>query len=203
MRWYAHRVKLRRIAMSMLAVLALAGAVGCGGTRYNYGAEPDPRTSEYRIGPLDQLSVVVWRNRELSGEVTVRPDGIITLPLVGDMKAAGRTPSDLQKEVVERLKSFVKDEELVVSVNVTNVNSYYFTVSGNVEHGGIFNSRNYITVMEALAMAGGPNRFAGNTVYVLRSAPTHRIPIDYSRLASGERPEQNIVILRGDVVYVP
>ena len=175
-----------------------SGVMGCGGTAYDYRREPDPRTMEYRIGPLDQLSVVVWRNREMSGDVTVRPDGVITLPLIGDLRAANRTPSELQKEIAQRLASFLREEELVVSVNVTNVNSYYFTVSGNVEHGGVFTSRNYVTAMEALAMAGGPNRFASSSFWVLRGPPARRIPIDYGRVASGQSPEANIVVLRGE-----
>ncbi len=159
--------------------------------------------TEYVIGPLDQLSVVVWRNKDMSDAVTVRPDGVITLPLIGDVKAAGRTPSDLQKEIAQRLAGFVREEELVVSVNVVAVNSYYFTVSGNVERGGLFTSKNYVTTVEAVAMAGGPNRFAGSMVYVLRGQPPRRIPIEWYRVTSGERPEANIVLLRGDVVYVP
>lgn len=194
---------IRRFPSSILTALALCGALGCGSPHYNYAREPDPRASEYRIGPLDQLSVVVWRNRDMSAEVTVRPDGIITLPLVGDVKAAGRTPSDLQKEIAKRLSSFLREEELIVHVNVAVVNSYYFTVSGNVEHAGVFNSRNYVTAVEAVAMAGGLNRFASNSIYVLRGPPARRIPIDFAHATSGAHPEENLVLHRGDVVVVP
>ena len=178
--------------------------VGCSSVPYyDYKAEPDPRKSEFVIGPLDQLSVVVWKNREMSADVTVRPDGIITLPLIGDVKAAGRTPSELQKEIAKRYGDFVRDEEMVLSVGVIAVNSYQFTVMGSVEHGGLMTSRSYLTVMEALAMAGGPNRFAGSSLYIVRGNPARRIPVDIKRASSGEHPDENLVVLRGDLIVVP
>jgi polysaccharide export outer membrane protein len=177
---------------------------GCSSVpHYDYKVEPDPRKSEFVVGPLDQLSVVVWKNRELSADVTVRPDGIITLPLIGDVKAAGRTPSELQKEIAKRYSDFVRDEEMVLSVGVVAVNSYQFTVIGSVEHGGLLSSRSYLTVIEALAMAGGPNRFAGNSLYIVRGNPARRIPVDIKRASSGEHPEENLVVLRGDLIVVP
>lgn len=194
---------LEACARWTLTTLALIVVIGCSTTNYDYRREPDPRGAEYRIGPLDQLSVVVWRNREMSADVTVRPDGIITLPLIGDVRAEGRTPSDLQREISQRLTNYLREEELVVSVSVSAMNSYYFTVSGKVERAGLFSPRNYVTAVEAVAMAGGLNRFAGSSIYVLRGPPPRRIPIDFSRATSGEHPEENIVLHRGDVVVVP
>lgn len=190
---------LRRLAI-ILFVLAL----GCGSSpTYEYAREPDPRASEYLIGPLDTLSIVVWKNQELSSEVAVRPDGIITLPLIGAVKAAGRTPSDLQRELAKRYTDYVRAEELVVSVGVTAVNSYSFTVSGNVEHPGVYSSRAYVTAVDAIAMAGGTNRFASDEIYVIRGTPARRIPIDLRRATSGAHPQENLVIIRGDLVVVP
>lgn len=197
----------RRVALVASVILTLgcgALTVGCGGSHYyDYKREPDPRTSEYLIGPLDQLGIVVWKNQELSAEVTVRPDGIITLPLIGAVKAAGRTPSDLQRELAKRYADYVRAEEVVVAVGVTAVNSYSFTVSGNVEHSGVYTSRAYVTAMDALAMAGGPNRFASDEIYVVRGTPARRIPIDIKRASSGAHPEENLVIIRGDLLVVP
>jgi polysaccharide biosynthesis/export protein len=170
---------------------------------YNYRSEPDPRGSEYQIGPLDQLSVVVWKNKELSADVTVRPDGVVTLPLIGDVKAGGRTPAAVQSEVKKRLGDYIRDEELVVSVGVSAVNSYSFTVSGNVEHTGFYSAKTYVTALEAIAMAGGPNRFAGDSMFIIRGSPSRRIPIDLRTAVSGEHPEENLVVLRGDVIVVP
>lgn len=191
----------------VLALVLLAGASGLAGCAsvppYDYRLEPDPRTFEFQVGPLDQLSVVVWKNPDLSAEVTVRPDGVITLPLIGDVKAAGRTPTDIQKEVAKRLGDFIRGEDIVVSVGVASVNSYQFTVMGSVERAGLYSSKAYVTVVEAVALAGGPNRFAGNSVYVLRGAPARRIPVDLRRATSSEHADENLVVLRGDVIVVP
>ena len=192
----------------MVAAVTLGGLVfvtgGCRSTPfYDYKSEPDPRASEFKIGPLDQISVVVWKNRDLSADVVVRPDGIVTLPLIGDLRAAGRTPSDIRAEVTHRLTDFVRNEEVVVSVAVAQVNSYYFTVSGNVEHSGLYTSKTYVSAVEAIAMAGGPNRFAGDSIYIVRGQPARRIPIDLSSATSGEHPEMNLIVIRGDVIVIP
>ena len=79
-----------------VASAPLLAACASAGPRYDYAKEPDPRGQEFQVGPLDQLNVVVWKNRDMSAEVTVRPDGIITLPPIGDVKAADRTPSELR-----------------------------------------------------------------------------------------------------------
>jgi len=94
-----------------------------------------------------------------------------------------------------------------VTVAVTAINSYRFVVSGNVEHPGAFTANHYVTVSEAMALAGGPNRFAdaGGTV-IIRPSPaggTRRIPVDYNGVLSGTRPNENLAILAGDTIYVP
>jgi polysaccharide biosynthesis/export protein len=183
----------------------LVGLVGCrpSAPDYDYRREPDPRGQEFQIGPLDQLAVVVWKNRELSGDVTVRPDGVVTLPLIGDVKAAGKTPTELQKDIAKRLADYMRAEELVVSVGVTSVNSYHFTVMGAVEHAGYYTAKAYVTTVEAVAMAGGPNRFAGNEVVIVRGNPARRIPIDLRRATSSEHANENLVVMRGDVLVIP
>jgi polysaccharide export outer membrane protein len=181
--------------------LALASA--CHSTfTYDYKSEPDPRHSEFRVGPLDALSIVVWNHKELSSDVSVRPDGVITLPLIGDVPAAGRTPSEIEKDIAKRLSEYIKNGE-IVSVAVQQVNSYYFTVAGNVEKAGYYSPKTYVTAVEAVAMAGGPNKYAGDSMYVVRANPPRRIPISLSRATSGASPEQNVVVLRGDVIVVP
>jgi polysaccharide biosynthesis/export protein len=195
---------LRKASRLCLALSTMMLLVGCGGApAYDYRKEPDPRTKEFEIGPLDQLKVVVWKNQELSAEVVVRPDGVVTLPLIGDVKAAGRTPSDIQKEISKRYANYVRIDESVVSVGVAQVNSYYFTISGNIEKAGIYFQKSYVTMLEAIATAGGPNKYAGNSAYIVRGSPTRRIPIDLKRASSGEHPEENVVILRGDLIVVP
>jgi polysaccharide export outer membrane protein len=187
---------------SLALALALAACAAAPPT-YDYRHEPDPRAKEYEIGPLDQLKVVVWKNQELSAEVTVRPDGVVTLPLIGDVKAAGRPPSQLQKEISKRYAEYVRLDETAVSVGVSQVNSYSFTLSGNVEKAGVYAQKAYVTVIEAISLAGGPNKYAGNQAYVVRGQPARRIPIDLKRASSGEHPEENVVVLRGDLIVIP
>ena len=185
-------------------VLASTAIAGCGTTYYDYSKEPDPRKGEFVLGVNDALRINVWKNPELSGDARVRPDGTITIPLVGDIKAAGRTPSSLRSEITKRLQSFVHDEGAIVSMAVTKVNSYRFTVAGQVEHAGILTAKYYVTASEAIAMAGGLNRFANpHKLTLVRndSRGLRRIPIDYERIASGLHPEEDLVILAGDNLY--
>ena len=140
-------------------------------------------------------------------EARVRPDGAITVPLVGDVRAAGRTASQIRDEIQSKLTAFMKSETAKVTVIVAEVSSYYFTVSGNVERPGIYRPTSYVTMIEALAIAGEPNRYADtDSLKILRRDPRgglKRIPINYDLLRKGERMEQNIVILPGDNIVVP
>lgn len=191
--------------LGVLLLSVLLFVVGCASIpSYDYKREPDPRAAEFQIGPLDQLSVVVWKNPDVSAkDVTVRPDGIITLPLIGDVKAAGRTPTELQKDIIKRLSEFIRGEDIVVSVGLVSVNSYHFTVLGSVERAGFYTAKSYVSTVEAVAMAGGPNRFAGNAVYIIRGTPARRIPIDLKRATSSEHADENLIVMRGDLIVVP
>jgi len=133
----------------------------------------------------------------------VRPDGAVTLPLIGTMQAAGKTASALQREIAARYKQYVRSEPDAISVSVSSIKSYQFTVTGNVERTGLYTSRTYLSALEALAMAGGPNRFAGSSFYILRGNPPRRIPIDLNRASTPNHAEQNVTIIRGDVLVVP
>ena len=202
-RTFAASAASAAMLVSLLS-LAVPASSGCASTpTYDYKKEPDPRTSEYQVGPLDQLKVVVWKNQELSADVVVRPDGVVTLPLIGDVKAAGRTPSQIQKEITQRYANFIRVEESVVSVGVSQVNSLSFSISGNVEKAGVYNVKSYVTLLEAIATAGGANKYAGSSAYIVRGTPSRKIPVDLKQAASGEHPEQNLVILRGDLIVVP
>src|SRR5690606_27892921 len=98
----------------LLVLLASTAACAARAGNYPYADEPDPRAGEYVIGASDELDIQVWRNPELSTQIRVRPDGNITLPLVGDLRAAGLTPSRLKKQISDRLSAYLKDEEPVV-----------------------------------------------------------------------------------------
>ncbi|MEJ7732066.1 MAG: polysaccharide biosynthesis/export family protein [Polyangiaceae bacterium] len=202
------------LAVHLLAALLLSvmflGA--CGGPEIiydpaNYRKESNPAKHEYIIGVSDTLQVNVWRNPEVSSAATVRPDGTITLPLLGDVKVEGRTPTEVKNEVTKRLSAYVKDESAVVTVAITGVNSYRFTVAGNCARPGIFTTRYYVTVAEAIAMAGGPTRFADTEqVILVRTDPNGRvrqIPINYDSVRSRDNPEQDLVLVTGDTVFLP
>lgn len=188
-------------------MMALVGsAAGCGSRHgdasalYAEAARNDPRSRPYVIGVSDLIRVIVWKDPNLSADAAVRPDGTITLPLIGEVPAAGQTAAALQQKIAERLATFTKDA--VVTVAVAEINSYRFTVAGNVEHPGMFTSRYYVTLSEAIALAGGPNRYAStDDLVVVRGR--QRIPIDYDAILSGKSPEQDIVVLAGDAVRVP
>jgi polysaccharide export outer membrane protein len=124
---------------------------------------------------------------------------------MGELHVAGLTPAKVQAEVVRSLAGYLKDA--VVTVAVVEVNSYRFTVAGSVERRGMFTPRYYVTVSEAIALAGGPTRYASTSdVVVIRAlggGRTRRIPIDYDKILSGKRAGQDIVILAGDTVLVP
>jgi polysaccharide export outer membrane protein len=184
----------------------LLSTMGCASSSgYDYSKEPDPRKTEFVLGASDVLRVNVWKNPEMSTDARVRPDGTITMPLIGDIRAAGRTPTELMREITAKLTNYVK-EGPVVSVQVAEVNSYRFTVGGNVEHGGIFTAKYYVTVSEAVAMGGGLNKFADPHKLVIVRNDGHgvrRIPIDYERIASGLHPEEDLPLIAGDSLFVP
>src|SRR5690349_15013283 len=119
---------MRAFFVVATSVWFMVMASGCASSRgFEYGKEPDPRSLEYVVGPADQLRINVWRDSELSLELRVRPDGTITLPLVGDIKAAGRTPSQIRDEISTQLTKYVKSETAKVTVAVLAVNSYKFS----------------------------------------------------------------------------
>jgi polysaccharide export outer membrane protein len=193
----------------LLFLVALLVVVGCGSAshKYNYKKEFDPRQHEYVIGSGDSLTINVWQNADLSTGALVRPDGTITMPLVGDIKVAGRTPSQVRDEITKRISQYVKAEAAIVTVAVSAVASYRFTVTGNVANPGSFQSQFYVSVADALAMAGGPTRFADtDNIEVVRQGgdgKMRRIPVSYDDIQTRKRPEANLVLVAGDTVYVP
>jgi polysaccharide export outer membrane protein len=187
----------------------MASVPACGGSAVQTtepAAEPDPRASEYTIGASDELDIQVWKNAGLNTKITVRPDGFITMPLIGDQQAAGLTPSELREEVARRLSAYLRDGDATVTVAVVGVNSYHVTVAGNVATPGRYASAMYLTVSDAIALAGGPTRFADaeDTVVLRRKGgKVRRIPVDYEGIIQGEREGENLVLVPGDVVFVP
>jgi polysaccharide export outer membrane protein len=201
------RLTKRLLHLFLAVCLAVFSACKPPPSNYPYKKEPDPRKAEYVIGVSDQLRITIWGHSDISSTVNVRPDGTVTLPLLGDLRAAGRTPGSLRQAVQTRLVNYVKNPSATVTVSVIQVNSYRFTVAGNAARPGTFSPRRYVTVAEGIAMAGGANRFASaeKTVLIRRGAKgeIRRIPINYPELEKGQNLEQNIVLLRDDTIYIP
>lgn len=177
------------------------GAAGASGTAVPADAAG---LDEYRIGPADVLQVTVWRNDALSREVPVRPDGKISLPLLNDVQAAGLTAVELRNEIARRLKDYVTAPDVTVSVK--EINSLKVNVLGQVQKPGVIEVKRRVSVLEAIALAGGLTPFAAaNRMVVLRKAPDGRlvrIGIRYKDLVEGD-DRQNILLQRDDTVMVP
>lgn len=160
--------------------------------------------SAYLLGPEDVLQISVWRDDSLTREVSVRPDGMISFPLIGEARAEGRTVEALRNEIRERLAPFIPDP--TVSVSLLKVNSYKIYVVGRVNRPGEYLAGHYTTVMQALSLAGGMTPFASeNGINVLRQELDRQqtYHFRYGDVKKGKNLEQNILLQRGDVVVVP
>jgi polysaccharide biosynthesis/export protein len=162
--------------------------------------------ADYRIGVSDVIAVNVWKDADLSGTVPVRPDGKISLPLIGDIEAAGKTTGELHDLVVARLKPYVPDPD--VTVIVEEINSQKYFVIGQVVHPGAFVLTAPTTVVEALAAAGGFVDWAKTTkIMIVRHATgnqTERIPFNYKNwLKKSSKGGSSIQLKNGDVIVVP
>lgn len=165
--------------------------------------------SEFLIGPEDVLVVTVWRNQELSKEVIVRPDGKISLPLIGDIAAAGLTAQDLSKQISDKLAEFMSTP--TVSVQVKEINSYHVFVVGEVAKPGKFVLKSFASVLQGISYAGGFTTFASrNNVHVLRMVKNGQgetrqvmIPVPYQDIVQGRNLEANFILKAGDIIVVP
>lgn len=159
---------------------------------------------EYLIGPEDSLEVLVWRNPDISRVVSVRPDGKISLPLIGDVQAAGVSVVQLNAEIVERLKKFYK-EPPQVSVILQQVNSYSIYILGEVRNPGKYLVKSGTTFLQAVTLAGGFTEFASkNRIMVRRRNNGNQediIPIKYNDIVAGL--QKNVMMYPGDTVLVP
>ena len=158
----------------------------------------------YRLGAEDIMLVSVWKDEQLTREVVVRPDGMFSFPLVGDIQAEDRTVEDIRGDLVKRLTKYIPNPN--VSVAVTKVISYKVYVVGRVNKPGEYLIGHYTDVLQALSLAGGLTPFAAeNDIKVMRRVrkEQYAIPFRYGDLRKGRDLEQNIILQRGDVVMVP
>jgi polysaccharide export outer membrane protein len=193
------------IARILGAALAALLTVGASDTSAQppTAANADP-LDEYRIGPEDTLLVSVWKNDAISKTVPVRPDGMVSLPLVQEVRAAGLTPLELRELLAKKLAEFIPNPE--VSVIVTEVRSFKVSVIGEVTKPARYELKSRTTVLDVLALAGGLNEFAARTrIVILRTdgKVMRRIPFNYNKVIAAGGERDNVYLQPGDVVVVP
>jgi polysaccharide export outer membrane protein len=158
----------------------------------------------YIIGPEDILEISVWKDPELTKQIIVRPDGKISFPLIGEIKAGGQTVKSLEKELKKRLSEYIPDA--MVTVMVIQVNSIKIYVIGKVGRSGEYTIGRSINVMQALSLAGGLSTFAdADSIVILRreKGSQIKIPFNYKEVKKGINLEQNILLQGGDILVVP
>ena len=159
----------------------------------------------YLLGPEDVLKVAVWKDEQLTQEMVVRPDGMITFPMIGEVVAAGRTAEDVRLDVTKRLMKYLPTPN--VTVTVLKVQSYRIYVLGRVLKPGEYQAGHHTDVLQALSMAGGLTPYAAeNDIKIIRRQQGGEelvFPFRYGDARKGKELHQNIVLQRGDVVMVP
>ena len=163
------------------------------------------RPDTYIIGADDVLAINVWKEPEISKTVPVRPDGMISLPLLGEIKARGLTPVQLEDQISDSLKKIMSDPQ--VTVIVSQVNSLTFNIMGQVARPGYFPLTRPMTVLDAIALCGGFRDFAKQKkIYVLRTGPDgkqERLKFNYKQVINGKNMAQNIQLQPHDTLVVP
>lgn len=156
--------------------------------------------SDYLIGPEDVLEITVWKNAELSRVVIVRPDGRISLPLIGDVQASGRSPDELRKAIVKKLQEY--QETVVVSVIVQAVNSYRIFMLGEIRAPGPYTLKRKTSILQVISIAGGFTAFASkNNIILIREG--ERIKVRFDDLVKGGDNDADLVLKPGDTIFVP
>jgi polysaccharide export outer membrane protein len=202
---------LHRVAVFALAVVIMMtfGAAGAVAQQAPPAAKGKPAAvpaglEDYRIGPEDVLSISVWKNEPMSRVLPVRPDGMISLPLLDDVMAAGLTPMELRNVLAQKLAEYVPQPAVTVIVN--DVHSFKVSVIGEVVKPARYELKSRTSVLDVLALAGGFNQFAARTrVVVLRQEGDKRIriPFNYNKVTAGAADEENLYLRPGDIVLVP
>jgi polysaccharide biosynthesis/export protein len=196
------RSKMDGMKMRTSRILIVVALVcGLAGTVWATDRKDLTAPEGYSIGPGDVLDISVWKEDALTKLLTVLPDGKIAFPLIGEVQAADRTVAQLKKEIETKLERFVPDP--VLSVGVHQVNSLLIYVIGRVNQPGRFVLNTNINVLQALAMAGGLNSFAKrDEIKIFRSSQgkDQIFSFDYDEVSAGKNLQQNIALMRGDVV---
>ena len=204
---------MRRITTMWISLaFLLASLPALGGQDSNQSKDPKPTSDplpmsqagpSYVIGPDDTLFISVWKEPDLTETLPVRADGMISLPLLNDVQAAGLTPMQLGSSLSDKLKKYVSDPH--VTIVVTQMNSQRVYVTGEVMHPGAMNLTPNMTVLQALATSGFTQFANTKGIYVLRheSGADKKFPVNYKKLIKGEAGNQNIALKPGDTIVVP
>lgn len=189
------------MAMAQSATPAASAGSSTSGTAS--AASATAAGPSYVIGPDDVLHVAVWKESDLTATLPVRPDGMISLPLLNDVQAAGLTPMQLAALLTEKLRKYVADPR--VTVVVTQINSKRIYLVGEVAHTGATPLLPNMTVLQAIAGAGLTQFANTKAIYVLRAqnGKQQKMPLNYRKLVKGEQMEQNYVLQPGDTIVVP
>ena len=189
---------------ALLSILSLC-AVGCSNPGpVTIANEVQTEASPYRIGASDVLAIEVWENAAISRTVVVRPDGMISLPLLNDVRAAGLTPEQLRAELKTRLQDYMPNVE--VSIIVSAVNSMKVSVVGAVETPGRYPLESRMTVLDALALAGGLKGFAvRKRIVIMRQEGQGRqyLYFNHDNVMADDGTVGNIALQPGDIIFVP
>lgn len=198
---------MRKLLSGSLMWMAVAlPAVACAQTPVAATAPQDARpmpSSDFQIGPEDVLDIAVWNNPAMSRTTPVRPDGMISLPLLNDIQAAGLTPMQLREQITKKLTEYLPNPE--VSVIVREVNHFKISVLGEVKKPGRYDFKGQASVLDAIAMAGGLSDFAARSkITILRNenGTSKRIPVNYNKIVSASE-EGDVRLRPGDIVLVP
>lgn len=191
----------KKTAFSLALILVVASASAA---QVVVRADEDPPNA-YAIGIGDVVEISVWKNPELSVTVPVRPDGRVSVPLLGDIQAAGMTPLALRDELSLKFREFVTAPS--VSVVIKEINSRKVYVTGEVATPGAYDLQPRTKLLQVMAMAGGMTPYAKRRVVVLRDSKDgkgdKRYEIDINTIISGRRPEDNIILQPGDTLIFP
>ena len=183
----------------IIIIVACVISVGTGYAQHGAYGE-----TEFRLGPDDKIHVFVYRESELSTEVVVRPDGNVSLPLIGELPTSGKTPVELQKEITEKLTQYIADP--VVNVIVKEVNSAQVSVLGEVKTPGMYKIKDRATVLDVIALAGGFTEYAKrDKVTVFRTGPSgeqKRIKLNVDRQIKSAKDGNLFYVLPYDKIFI-
>lgn len=194
----------RGLGRTLVCAVMIAGGFCLLGSSVSMAAETAAVDPAYLLGPEDVVKVAVWKDEHLTQETVVRPDGMITFPLIGDVAAAGRTAEDVRNEIAKRLSKYLPNPN--VTVTVLKVLSYRIYVLGRVNKPGEFLVGHHTDVLQALSMAGGLTPYASeNDIKIMRRSGGDQqvFLFRYGDMQKERDLKQNILLQRGDVVMVP